>query len=69
MEAKTVQLMFYVAGESVVFYLYLRYRFHWDEKQFSNYSAYKVLAGLAGNGETRALDATCRARNYYAANA
>lgn len=37
-----------VSGQRAVFYLYLRYRFKWDEKVYGYYVAYKTLGSATG---------------------
>lgn len=43
------QLVYFsYVGETSISYLYFRYRFHWDEKQYSLYTCYKMTVGIIG---------------------
>lgn len=37
-----------ISGEKSVFYLYVRYRFNWDEKEYSIYFVYKFIGLVIG---------------------
>lgn len=36
------------AGEMNVLYLFMRYRFNWDEVQFSMFCTYSIITNLVG---------------------
>ena len=37
-----------LAGEMNVLYLFMRYRFNWDEVQFSMFCTYSIITNLVG---------------------
>ncbi|XP_065210850.1 probable peptidoglycan muropeptide transporter SLC46 [Planococcus citri] len=43
-----VAVYFTFQGEKTVFYLFIRYKFHWDEKQFSLYLVYRNIVVVSG---------------------
>lgn len=37
-------------GEYALFYIYLKYRFGWDERQYGLYAAYQNVGMIIGEG-------------------
>lgn len=40
-----------VAGEMAVMYLFMRYRFNWNEVKFSMFSTYSMVTNLIGEND------------------